>query len=187
VQLAAIDSFLEFATRARRQIEDMLQDVGRAGTSSRVDADLLVQMVKEVGALRVGRYYRERTVTGQYAEILLDRYMFDGVSDSTDRRNGVIRHFLFLAPAHEFHLDYELCSNWHLDVEQMSTAESDLTKRVVNSLRIATNNGIICQRLDNDVRMPFIRLYKQRRARGRNATQNQRRRARNSKNSPRNV
>jgi Serine dehydrogenase proteinase len=159
VQLAAIDSFLGFANRARKQIEHMLMEIGRDGASSCVDSDLLVQMVKEVGALTVGRYYRERTVTGQYAEILLDRYMFKGVSDGLDRRNGVIKHFLFLAPAHEFHLDYGLCSAWHLDVEQMSTTESDLTKKVVNLLRIATNKGIICQRLNHDVRMPFIRLY----------------------------
>jgi len=182
VQLAAIDSFLDFANRARRQIEHMLMEVGRDGAASRVDSDLLVQMVKEVGALKVGRYYRERTVTGQYAEILLDQYMFNGVSDATDRRNSVIRHFLFMAPAHEFHLDYHLCSAWHLDVEQMSTADSDLTKKVVSSLRIATNTGIICHRLDNDVRMPFIKLYryKARKSGGSlNAFQGKNRRARN--------
>jgi len=162
VQLAAIDSFLGFANRARKQIENMLMELGREGASSSVDSDLLVQMVKEVGALTVGRYYRERTVTGQYAEILLDRYMFNGVSDGLDRRNGVIKHFLFLAPAHEFHLDHGLCSAWHLDVAQMSTAESDMTKQVVGLLRLATSNGIICQRLNNDVRMPFIRLYQHR-------------------------
>jgi hypothetical protein len=183
VQLAAIDAFLGFANRARKQIENMLMETGREGATSCVDSDLLVQMVKEVGALTVGRYYRERTVTGQYAEILLDHYMFNGASDGLDRRNGVIKHFLFLAPAHEFHLDYELCSTWHLDVEQMSTAESDLTKKVVNLLRIATNNGIICQKLNHDVRMPFIRLYQHQRARktgGRHATQKQKRRTGNA-------
>lgn len=178
VQLAAIDSFLGFANRARKQIEQMLMDLGRDGSSSSVDSDLLVQMVKEVGALTVGRYYRERTVTGQYAEILLDRYMFKGVSDGIDRRNGVIKHFLFLAPAHEFHLDHGLCSAWHLDVEQMSTKESDLTKKVVNLLRTATSNGIICQKLNNDVRMPFIRLYgyAPRRTGGKDAAKKQTRR-----------
>jgi hypothetical protein len=183
VQLAAIDSFLGFANRARKQIEQMLMEIGRDGASSCVDSDLLVQMVKEVGALTVGRYYRERTVTSQYAEILLDHYMFNGVSDGPDRRNGVIKHFLFLAPAHQFHLDYGLCSTWHLDVEQMSTVESDLTKKVVNLLRIATSNGIICQRLNNDVRMPFIRLYQHRTTRktgGRHAIKKQKRRAGNA-------
>jgi hypothetical protein len=188
VQLAAIDSFLEFANRARKKIEKMLIEVGREGAASCVDSDLLVQLVKEVGALQVGRFYRERTVTGQYAEILLDQYMFQQVSDGTDRRNGVINHFLFLAPAHEFHLDFQLCSSWHLDVEQMSTSESDLTKQVVNLLRIATNNGIICHRLDNDVRMPFIRLYKyQPRGGGRRGNQNKKHRARNAKNPSKNV
>jgi len=177
VQLAAIDSFVEFARAARQQIEHALVNGGLSGATSSVDSDLLVQMVKEVGALTVGRYYRERTLTGHYAEVLLDRYMFNGVSDGTDRRTNVIRNFLFLAPAHEFHLDYELCKNWQLDVAQMSTAESDLSKKVVTSLRIAVSNGIICQRLNNDVRMPFIRLYKYtaRRTGGQNGRQGRQR------------
>jgi len=188
VQLAAIDSFLEFANRARKKIEKMLMDVGRDGTESCVDSDLLVQMVREVGALRVGRFYRERTVTGQYAEILLDQFMFQKVSDGTDRRNGVINHFLFLAPAHEFHLDFQLCSSWHLDVKEMSTTESDLTKQVVNLLRVATSNGIICHRLNNDVRMPFIRLYKYQPLRGgRRGNQSKKGRTRNAQNSSKNV
>src|SRR5258708_39624728 len=123
-------------------------------------------MVREVGDVRVGRFYRERTVTGQYAEILLDQFMFQKVSDGTDRRNGVINHFLFLAPAHEFHLDFQLCSSWHLDVKELSTTEPDLRKQVVNFLRAATRNGVICQRLNNDVRMPIIRQWKYPRCRG---------------------
>jgi hypothetical protein len=190
VQLAAIDSFLEFANRARRKIENTLMETGREGATSCVDSDLLVQMVKEVGALTVGRYYRERTVTGQYAEILLDRYMFKGVSDGLDRRNAVIKHFLFLAPAHEFHLDFGLCSAWHLNVEQMPTAESDLSKKVVNLLKIATNLGIICQRLNHDVRMPFIRLYKyapSKKKGGQRASKKQELRTRNTASTPGNV
>src|ERR1700689_1457472 len=76
VQLAALDSFMDFAKRARKQIEEELRMLDRDCATSSVDSDLLVQMVKEVGALTVGRYYRERKLTGQYAEILLDNYMF---------------------------------------------------------------------------------------------------------------
>ena len=93
VQLAAIDSFMDFARGARTKMEEALEAMDRTASSSTVDSDLLVQMVKEVGALRVGKYYRERSLTGHYAQILLDAYMFASLPDGKDRRNGVIQHF----------------------------------------------------------------------------------------------
>jgi hypothetical protein len=156
IQLAAVDSFLQFAQTAREKTEELLDRLGRNSSSSNVDSDLLVQMVKEVGAMTVGRYYRERALTGHYAEILLDSYMFKGASDKESRRNSVIAHFLFGAPAHEFHLDYRLCDAWHLRVSQMPTDESDICKEIVNQLRTCANKRIICERLSRTVRMPFI-------------------------------
>jgi hypothetical protein len=85
--------------------------------------------------------------------------MFAGVSNGTDRRQDVIQKFLFGAPAHEFHLDYHLCESWHLMIEQMPTAESDLSLAVVDTLGTYTDNGLICQKLNYRMRMPFIRFY----------------------------
>ncbi len=159
VQLAAVDSFMDFARGARTKIEQWLEENGRTNSTSSVDSDLLVQMVKEVGALRIGKYYRERNLTGHYAEILLDAYMFSDVPDGRDRRTGVIRHFLYGAPAHEFHLDFHLCRSWHLNVQRMPTNESDLTGKVVEALTNMTDAGIICQRLNRSIRMPLINFY----------------------------
>lgn len=141
------------------KVEQMLEDMGRMHSTSTVDSDLLVQMVKEVGALKIGRYYRERNLTGLYAEILLDAYMFGDVSDGKDRRANVVKHFLFGAPAHEFHLDFHLCRSWHLNVQRMPTLESDLTLRAVESLENLTDAGIICKKLNASIRMPFIQYY----------------------------
>ena len=159
VQLAAIDSFMEFAQKARKQIEELFQKLDCKRAKSCVDSDLLVQMVQQVGALTVGRYYRERLITGHYAEILLDNYMLNGISNGTDRRNDVIRKFLLSAPSHDFHLDYRLCALWHLVVEEMPTQESDLAGNVIGTLGVFTGNGSICLRLNNRMRMPFIRFY----------------------------
>src|SRR5262249_35813121 len=74
VQLASVDSFIEFAKRVRQQIENLLNLYQREGICTTVDSDLLVEMVKQVGALRVGKYYRERVTTGHYAEVLLETY-----------------------------------------------------------------------------------------------------------------
>jgi len=159
VELAAVDSFMDFAKGARTKMEQTLEEMGRSGSTSTVDSDLLVQMVKEVGALRVGKYYRERSLTGYYAEILLDAYMFADTLDGKDRGANVIRRFLFGAPAHEFHLDFHLCKSWHLIVERMGTAEYDDTVSVVDHLDTMTDNGIICHKLNRAIRMPFIHFY----------------------------
>jgi hypothetical protein len=165
IQLAGLDSFSDFARGARQKTEELLQRLERNHATSTVDSDLLVQMVKEIGALTVGRYYRERTLTGHYAEILLQRYMFHGDSDGKSQSGTVIAQFLFGAPSHEFHLDYQLCKDWHLKVEQMSTPESDISKAVLAELRACSDNGIICPRLNLRVRMPFIRYYRYNRRR----------------------
>lgn len=160
VQLAGLDSFLEFAQKARREAERDLKELERDGANSRVDSDLLVQMVKEIGAMTVGRYYRERLLTGHYASILLESFMFKGVSDCLSRTQSVIAHFLFGAPSHEFHLDYQFCKEWHLRVVEMPTRESDLAKRLVAGLKNCTDVGFICQPLNHRIRMPFIRYYR---------------------------
>ncbi len=159
VELAAVDSFMDFAKGARTKIEQSLEEMGRSASTSAVDSDLLVQMVKEVGALRVGKYYRERSLTGHYAQILLDAYMFADALDGKDRGANVINRFLFGAPAHEFHLDFHLCKNWHLNVQRMPTVEYDETVKVVDYLDAMTDKGIICHKLNRAIRMPFIHFY----------------------------
>jgi hypothetical protein len=159
IQLAGVDSFLEFAERARKQIEMALMQMDRKNSCSSVDSDLLVQMVKEVGALKVGRYYRERTLTGHYAQLLLENYMFKGETDCRSRASAVVSHFLFGAPSHEFHVDCALCKDWHLKITQMPTEESDIAKSVIGELRNCTTNNIICPKLTSKIRMPFIRFY----------------------------
>jgi Serine dehydrogenase proteinase len=182
VQLAGLDSFSDFARGAREKTEQLLQRLDRNNATSTVDSDLLVQMVKEIGALTVGRYYRERTLTGHYAEILLQRYMFKGDSDGKSQAGSVIAHFLFGAPSHEFHLDHALCKDWHLKVERMSTEESDISMAVLAELRACTDNGIICHRLNPRVRMPFIRYYSYNRRRRTHVGTAQQKRSRRTRN-----
>ena len=158
VELTSVDYFMDFAEEARERIERCLQKLGSKNTSS-VDSDLLVKMVEQITALTVGKYFRERTLTGHYAQELLDTYMFKGVPNSRDRRNRVIRGLLFKAPSHEFHLDYHLAKNMDLEVKEMSVDESDLTKSIVSLLRDLTKGGVICQNLSDFLKMPFIRFY----------------------------
>jgi hypothetical protein len=159
VELANVDNFLEFAKKARETIEGMLQRLGCSAARTSVDSDLLVEMVRQVTALQVGKFFRERVLTGHYAEELLDSYMFPPFKDAEDRRNRVVHHFLFAAPAHEFHIDYHLCQKWGLTVTEMPTAESDLAKGVVATLHGLASNNAICPRLNRYSRLPFSKFY----------------------------
>jgi hypothetical protein len=160
VELATVDSFMEFAQNARKRIEEQLALIGCSGVTN-IDSDLLVTMVKEVGAMQVGKYYRERLLTGHYAETLLDSYMFADCTDKVQRRQDVIRKFLFGAPAHNFHLDWHLCDDWRLKIEEMPTIESDLAKEVLNHLTALATAGIICENVTNRHRLPYFGWYAQ--------------------------
>jgi hypothetical protein len=159
VELASIDSFLEFSTTARKKMEELMEKLGRTSPCC-IDSDLMVQMVKEVGALQVGKFFRARTLTGHYAEQLLRSYMFAGQLDKKDKCAKVIANFLFSAPTHEFHLDYHFCQEWGVTALEMPTKESDTTKSVVEALKVLANRKAICPHLSSKLRIPFIRFYK---------------------------
>ena len=159
VELATVDSFMEFAHDARKKIEEQLARMLDCKGTTNVDSDLLVAMVKEVGAMQVGKYYRERNLTGQYAETLLDSYMFAGESDSVQRRQDVIQKFLFGAPAHNFHLDYHLCADWRLKAVEMPSDESDLAKKVLDELTSLAEDEVICKPVDRQKRFPYFGWY----------------------------
>lgn len=158
VELASIDSFSVFAKDSEEMIRRMVKsDDGVRNLS--VASDLLCKLVEEVGALKIGEYYRARTLTGHYAQELLDNYMLSGLPNRVGRRNRIIRRLLFELPSHNFHLDFHLCAGLGLAVEEMAVTESDMSKNIVTILNDLTQRDIICQNVTDDVKMPFITFY----------------------------
>ncbi|HLZ51008.1 MAG TPA: hypothetical protein VKP61_09665 [Candidatus Acidoferrum sp.] len=157
VELATIDGFIDFARRARQVIEEQLRKM--EGGNTNVDSELLVAMVHEVGALQVAKFFRERNLTRHYAKELLYTYMFADFSDRAERSEDLSEKLVHGAPSHSFHLDYHFCDNWKLVVKEMTTDESDLSKKVVTELENLTSQGVICKRLSRKFRMPFFWLY----------------------------
>jgi hypothetical protein len=158
VELASIDSFLDFAEESQKRVQQILHDFGLSVTSE-VCSDLLCALVGKVGPLKVAQYYRERTLTGQYAQELLDRYMLDGLPNAEGRRDTIIGRLLFGSPSHDFHLDFHMSADLGLEVEEMSSLESDATRGVVALLDDLTRRKVICLNVTNEVKMPFIALY----------------------------
>ncbi|SRR6266852_8405142 len=158
VELASLDSFLEFATKAREKTEKILKKLGSKNTTN-IDSDLLVSMVQEIGALTVGKYFRERNLTRIYAEELLSRYMLPSHLDGQHRSQSLIQNFLFGAPSHQFHLDYHLCVKFGLVVIEMDTEEFDKVRAFVEILEQLADQGVICQQVSPAYRLPFFRFY----------------------------
>ncbi|SRR5579885_1808662 len=105
VPLMAIDYFINFAVDCRKRMEQSFRENGLEGAQSDVESQVLTEMLEQVKAINVGRYYRERTLTGYYSERLLNDYMFADNADRVNISNRIIRELLFNYPAHEFYLD----------------------------------------------------------------------------------
>jgi hypothetical protein len=159
VQLTSIDYFLEFVRESEEQIRKVAKSKDKAYLAV-VASDLLCQLVEQVGALKVGEYYRARTLAGHYAQELLDSYMLVGFPNARGRRNRIIRELLFEAPSHLFHIDYHMCIKLGLVIAEMGTAESDATKHLIDLLEDLTGRGVICPYVMDDLQMPFIALYR---------------------------
>ena len=160
VELASFDYYLQFTDDCQRHIQKVLASLSVDGISDVGDA-LLCRLVDQVGALRVGEYYRARMLTGHYAEVLLDSYMLAGKPNSAGRRDRIIRSLLFGKPAHQFHLDYHMCAGAGLEVHEMPTGESEVTKELVRTLRrLAREETIACRSptISSNRLLPFSRL-----------------------------
>jgi len=156
-ELASIDYFMEFAADSQRAIQRSLRGFPKASTS--VGSDLLCKLVDQVGALKVGEFYRARRITEHYAQELLDTYMLSGVPNALGIRNRIIRELLFKAPQHEQHFGFRLCRKMGLNVEELSTQEFDACRDLVVLLDGLVAEGSICPDMNDQVKMPFFAYY----------------------------
>jgi hypothetical protein len=158
IQLLNIDYYMQFVRDCREGIEKMLKQ-GRFTGKTDVDSALLVEMVRQVGALNVGRFFRERTMTGHYADRLLSDYMLRDQLNKEHLSEKIIRKLLFEMPSHHFEMDYHILNEINLPVHEMPEQESDIMKELVSMLDDLTSAGVICKDVEKDYKMPFFRLY----------------------------
>lgn len=158
IELMSIDYYLQFATECRQNIETMLKQI-RATSSTNVESDLLVEMVKQVQALNIGSFWRARRLTGYYAEILLLDYMFSDRSNKENLKNEIIRLLLYDYPSHDFRMDFHMCKKVGFPVKEMGVDESDKAKALVDRLKGLAHEGIVCRDIEDTYKAPFIRLY----------------------------
>ena len=76
ISLMSIDYFMDFAVQCRIKMESQFKTWKINDAESHVESELLLEMVKQISAIDVGKFYRQRTLTAYYAHLLLSTYMF---------------------------------------------------------------------------------------------------------------
>ncbi len=157
IELIAIDKFIEFVKHCKDTIENNIN--GSTEIKTNIEDALLVEFVKQIGAINIGIFFREREVTKYYAEILLDQYMLNNTPDKEEIIKHIVNMMVFKFPSHEFEIDYNIAKRVGLSVEEMSIDLSDRTKLLIKLLEEAIKNEKICRYVGDEYRLPYFRLY----------------------------
>lgn len=163
-ELVNIDYFMKFASDCRKKIEDLFVEKSYGNAESHVESDLLKEMVKQVKAINIGKFYREKNLTGFYARRLMLDYMFENKLNKKELTDNIIKNILYENPSHDFRMDYNICKMLELPVERMEDKEYKICKKLILKLQELTIANVICMNIDNDddnsnYKLPYIRLY----------------------------
>lgn len=126
-----------------------------------VEECLFQKMVDQVGALNIGKFFREMNVTGHYARMLLGEYLLANLPThhKEELEEKIIENLLLKCPSHQFEVDYHLAASFGIPVKEMDTELYDLTIDVMNKLKDLEVNNIICNYYGKKYKVPFYRLY----------------------------
>lgn len=154
VETVAIDYFIQVAKQARLEIESAFRKRKWKSSRTEVECAMLVEMTRQLGVLTIAQYYREKNITHAYAAELLG-YMF---VKGTKAIEGIIRSLIVEAPSHSFPMDFHMCEDIGLKVEEMTESLSDATKSLIKTLAKAAHKRQICPVISG-VRMPFFEFH----------------------------
>lgn len=162
IELAGIEYFKRFVGDCRN---DALEYRSRNGLPPDTDVDsaLLVKMVDQLTAIRIGSLYRNSELTGHYAKRLMVDYMFANLPNRKVLADEIASSLLKGLPAHDFVLDYHMCKETRLPVVEMDEDESDLSKRLTDGLGRLSTQGAVCKdlgiRRGDRYKAPHVRFY----------------------------
>lgn len=157
-ELVAIDYYMQFAQNCRENMEEIFRARGM-DKETNVESDLLVELVKQVGAIQLGTFYRMRKYTQEYATKLMNDYMFRDRLDKGHLAEEIVQKLLYEYPSHSFVMDFHMCEELGLPVTEMSENVSDKAKKLISDLEALAKSGQICKNVDKEYKIPFFRLY----------------------------
>jgi hypothetical protein len=159
VELVAIDNFIKVATQARIEIETEFRKRDWTQARSEVEAIMLCKMIEQMGVVDVAKVFREKNISRAYARELLSCYMFGNGNRATNRViEGILTRLLTEAPAHAFAMDYHICKDIGLIVEEMSEELSDDCNDLLKHMKGMAGNRILCQEVRRRL-IPYFQLF----------------------------
>ncbi|MFQ5998787.1 MAG: hypothetical protein ACE5KO_05725 [Candidatus Bathyarchaeia archaeon] len=158
IELVAIDHFIRAAVQARIEVEREFRRRGWQEAKSSVESDMLCQMVEELGVIEIGKFYREKNLTREYANELLTSYMFRGSPSSDSTIQRILRRLIVESPSHAFPMDYHICLDVGLKVMEMEEDLANSSRALTRHMKGMVDQGWICGE-EWGVRLPFFELF----------------------------
>lgn len=157
MELVAIDHFIKVATQARIEIETEFRRRGWKSANSQVEQAMLCKMVDQMGVTDIAKVFREKNITQEYARELLRCYMFRDSIQQSDME-AILRRLVVEAPSHEFSMDYHICKDIGLKVEEMNEELSDHCSELLKQLKKMAKERLICKYV-GDSPLPFFQYF----------------------------
>lgn len=153
IQLVGIDNYTDF-------IRKLKNDLDRDEVETTIEENLGVELVRQVGALKLGNLFRKRDLTGDYAKELLDNYLLKDTKPRVkeEMKETIVADLLFNNPDHNFRIDKNLAKSKNLPVKELDSRVSYLSIQMINQIIKCENENYICDYLGEDLKMPYIEL-----------------------------
>lgn len=170
-ELVNIDYYLQFVRHCRSQIESTFLELEKEHEeftlkelTTKIEEPLLLELAQQENCLDIGKYFRERNITGFYSAILLENYLLSKFHKKhlEELRGSIISNLLYECPSHDFRIDYHMAKKLGFPeevIEIMNTGIYDLTTKVINNLVDLELSNEICEYHGNDYKIPYFRLY----------------------------
>ena len=114
-------------------------------------------MIDQMGVVDIAKVFREKNISQAYAKELLACYMFRR-SGSDPVIDGILRRLVTEAPSHQFAMDYHICKDVGLKVEEMTENLSDCCNELLRHVNKVAHYDIICKRARTRF-LPFFQLF----------------------------
>lgn len=158
IELVAIDHFIKLAVRARIEMEREFERQGLQDAESNAESEMLQCMVEELGIIEIGQLYRQKDLTQVYANELLTSYMFAGEPGSDATIERILSRLIVEAPSHDFAMDYHICHDVGLKVEEMDEELADCSTELTKRLQTMAERRLICRK-SRGTRLPFFDVF----------------------------
>jgi len=124
--------------------------------------ELLKELISRVNPLRLGDFFRLRSLSEYYAKILLIDYMFRNETQRMEKAKEIIKRLTSESPTHSLDMDIHIVRGIGLNVEQMDTKLYKLSNLILDCcFDLEKSDEDICKYPSREcnMRMPIFQIF----------------------------